>query len=237
MSRRRCFEIAALLSGLLIAGIGAAQTQIPATNLCNTGLTPASAPLAGCATSTPVTPINPQSGGASVDGNWQLATPYPSATSTEQAPNPCSLTFGPAWVDTPSEYWLNPDDGLSQWSTPLSDDPNTAPGWYIYRTAFSVPPMRSTDRYYELTVSGQVLADDWVAGIFLEAPAGGQLGCRLMTVPAPAGSGAWAQFTFAANVPPNPWAALYFLVYNQYFGGGNATGLRVEFTSAYFTRR
>jgi hypothetical protein len=26
-------------------------------------------------------------------------------------------------------------------------------------------------------------------------------------------------------------------VYNQYFGGGNATGLRVEFTSAYFTRR
>lgn len=100
---------------------------------------------------------------------------------------------------------------------------------------FSVRRMPSTDRAYELTVSGQVLADDWVAGIFLEAPAGGQLGCPLMAVPAPAGSSAWTQFSFATKAPPSPRAILYFLVYNQYFGGGNATGLRVEFTSAYFT--
>jgi hypothetical protein len=47
MQGRRWIETAMLFSGLLIGGTGAAQTQIPATNLCNTGLTPASAPPAG----------------------------------------------------------------------------------------------------------------------------------------------------------------------------------------------
>jgi hypothetical protein len=66
-----------------------ATAQIPW--LCNTGLTLASPLPIRCTTSVPVTPVNPQSGGSSVDGNWQLATPYPSAAYTHQAPNPCFL--------------------------------------------------------------------------------------------------------------------------------------------------
>ena len=94
------------------------QTHIPATGICNTGLTPASPLPAGCTTSTLVTPVNPDTGGTSVDGNWQLATPYPSAGVASQAPNPCSLTFGPAWVDAPFGNWIAPDAGVSQWITP-----------------------------------------------------------------------------------------------------------------------
>jgi hypothetical protein len=64
-----------LISALLLSSAAVAQT-IPATGLCNTGLTPANALPLGCTTSTLVTPVNPQSGGTSVDGNWQLATGY-----------------------------------------------------------------------------------------------------------------------------------------------------------------
>ena len=82
---------------LLFATLATAQTKIPATGLCNTGLTPASPLPKSCTTSTPVIPVNPESGGPSLDGNWQLATPYPSAAYNQPAPNPCLLpTFGPA---------------------------------------------------------------------------------------------------------------------------------------------
>jgi hypothetical protein len=129
---------------LLLSSLGVAQT-IPATGLCNTGLTAASPLPTGCTTSTPVTPVNPQSGGPSVDGNWQLATPYPSAAWNQQAPDPCKLTtFGPAWVDAPAQGWFDPKDGLSQWITPQSDA-NTEGGWYVYRTAFAIPQSTSTN--------------------------------------------------------------------------------------------
>jgi hypothetical protein len=48
------------------------------------GLTPASSLFTGYTISTPVTPVNPESGGASVDGNWELATPYPSGPTTNR---------------------------------------------------------------------------------------------------------------------------------------------------------
>ncbi|MGA2740011.1 MAG: hypothetical protein ABSG65_21555 [Bryobacteraceae bacterium] len=123
---------------MLLSLAAAAQTTIPATGLCNTGLTPAAALPAGCTTSALVTPVNPESGGSSVDGNWQLASPYPSAPYNEQSPNPCTLTnFGPAWIDDPWPAWYNPNDGLSQWMTPLAEGPVAAGGWYIYRTGLS----------------------------------------------------------------------------------------------------
>lgn len=99
MSRLRV-QMNMLALGLLLSTAAAAQTQIAATGLCNTGLTPASPLPRGCTTSTPVTPVNPDTGGPSVDGNWQLAMPYPSAPYNQQAPDPCKLTtFGPAWVE------------------------------------------------------------------------------------------------------------------------------------------
>src|ERR1035438_2380019 len=61
----------ALVSALLLAVAAAGQTpQIPAAGLCNTGLTKASPPY-GCTSSTLVTPVNPITGGDSVDGNWR----------------------------------------------------------------------------------------------------------------------------------------------------------------------
>src|ERR1700722_15102454 len=101
-----------ILLALLFSSAAIGQTHIPAVGLCNTGLTPASPLPSGCTTSTPVTPVNPQSGGPSVDGNWQLATPYPSAPYDQEALDPCKLTtFGPTWVDAPkSPGWYNPND-------------------------------------------------------------------------------------------------------------------------------
>jgi hypothetical protein len=224
-----------LASALLLSAAAAAQTHIPATGLCNTGLTPASPLPTGCTTSTPVTPVNPESGGSSVDGNWQLATPYPSAPYNQQAPDPCKLTtFGPAWVDAPWPTWFNPDDGLSQWITPLAE--LAAGGWYIYRTALRIPPIRPRGAKYVLTVAGQALVDDDLAAIVIEDPAGYTPYCRLVAVPL-IGSGwtAWHPFNFSVPVIPNTDAFLYFITYNDEQSGGSAAGLRVEFTSAYFT--
>jgi len=220
-----------------------AQTHIAATGLCNTGLTHGGLLPIGCTKSTLVTPINPESGGTSVDGNWQLATPYPSAPYNHDAPDTCLLTsFGPAWVDTPPSYFFNPDDGLSQWITPLVDVPNTAGGWYVYATALRVPPISTGYARYVLTVSGQLMADDQVPAIFLLSPS---IGCKVVALPSLSpvvGSNfvvhnAWNPFSFVATVAPDTTAYLYFLVYNLEVPAPNqnGTGLRVEFTSGYFT--
>ena len=231
---------------LLLSSLGVAQT-IPATGLCNTGLTAASPLPTGCTTSTPVTPVNPQSGGPSVDGNWQLATPYPSAAWNQQAPDPCKLTtFGPAWVDAPAQGWFDPKDGLSQWITPQSDA-NTEGGWYVYRTAFAIPPSASAK--YVLTITGQLMADDELTAIILgrslERSADGRQHCRGLALPSltsvPGDTGAqyaWNNFQFAEAVEPNTSAYLYFVLYNIPFPDGNSgnyTGFRVQFTSATLT--
>jgi hypothetical protein len=135
--------------------------------VCNTGLTFASPPPVGCTSSVLVTPINPETGGTSVDGNWELATPYPSSGVAEEAPNPCKLAawgpaWGPAWVDTPWSAWLNPSDGLSQWITPEAIAPTAASGWYVYRTPVSVPTVTPRYDYYLLKVAGRLLADNYL---------------------------------------------------------------------------
>ena len=68
----------AALGILFLFAVSMKGEHLPAVGLCNTGLTPASA-FTGCTTSVPVTPLNPETGGSSVDGNWQIASPYPSA--------------------------------------------------------------------------------------------------------------------------------------------------------------
>jgi hypothetical protein len=178
-----------------------------------------------------------------VDGNWQLATPYPSAAYNQQAPSPCSqLTFGPAWVDTPTSGWFNPDDGLSQLISPKADGPNTTGGWYIYATTLPIPQVSTGYTKYVLTVTGKLMADDVAGPIFLENSA---IGCRVMAIPSLSpvvgsnfeGWTAWNPFHFETTVAPNTTAYLYFLVYNLQFppGVGNGTGFRLEFTSADLT--
>jgi len=229
-------HVKTILAALVLSAAAGAQTHIPATGLCNTGLTPANPLPKGCTTSSLVTPVNPQSGGPSVDGNWQLATPYPSGTNDAQPPNPCTLvSFGPAWVDAPFSGWFNPDDGLSQWITPEVEGPVAARGWYIYRTSLPVPPVGAGHSAYVLNVAGQLMIDNHEVGIVLESPAGSPLMCRPVSVANLAGFAAWLPFTFAAQVPPDTSAYLYFVTWNGNGDVENPTGLRVEFTSAYFT--
>lgn len=193
----------ALAAMLLFATLATAQTKIPATGLCNTGLTPASPLPKSCTTSTPVIPVNPESGGPSLDGNWQLATPYPSAAYNQPAPNPCLLpTFGPAWVDAPWPNWFNPDDGLSQWITPEVEGPVAAGGWYIYRTAFRVPPKLPNYSGYVLNVSGQGMVDDHSVAIAMENPAGQPGSCSLVSQTEFSGDTAWIPISFSARVSP-----------------------------------
>jgi hypothetical protein len=220
-----------LISALLLSSAAVAQTHIPASGICNTGLTPASPLPVGCTTSTLVLPVNPDSGGTSVDGNWQLATPYPSASATAQAPDPCLLdAFGPAWIDAPQGNWITPDPGLSQWITPgvASNDPA---GWYIYRTPVPVPVATPGFAHYALTVIGGVATDNDTRGIAL----GNGRKCPLLSIPAFQGQGLWSEFSFEALVTPGTQPYLYFLAYNVPANVANPTGVVVEFTSAYFT--
>jgi hypothetical protein len=193
-----------------------------------------------------VTPLNPESGGTSVDGNWELATPYPSAGYTEEAPDVCSLTtFGPAWVDTPSSYWLPDSDGLSQWISPYVNFPGTTGGWYIYRTTVPIPSNSSGEQYL-LTVAGRLLADDLPSAVVFQTSSLSPRTCSVVSLPSLApvtGSPTaidetWDHFHFATIVAPGTSAYLYVIVFNvEYAPGvyGNGTGLRVEFTSVYFT--
>jgi hypothetical protein len=233
--------VKAALLALSVFPVGALNAQIPATGLCNTGLTPASPPPEGCATSVPVSPLNPPTGGPSVDGNWKLASPYPSASYTRSAPNPCALaSFGPAWVDQPTPVWLIPNDGLSQWISPMNRG-NTLGGWYVYATGFATPSSSSVAKY-RLTVVGGALADDAVPAIFLS----NELRCRVVALPSlgtgptlyPANLLSFTPFAFEETVASNSTAYLYVLVFNvdsSQGTNGNSSGLLVEFTSAYFT--
>ncbi len=238
-------SVALLGLSFLFAVMMAPAQEIPAAGLCNTGLTPASS-ITGCTASTPVTPINPSGGGPSVDGNWQLAAPYPSASFNNQAPNPCSLsTFGPAWVDTPNYSWLNPHDGVSQWITPLAVLPSVG-GWFIYRTTTPAPAFSSGSGKYRLTVKGRLLADDSVAAIFIENPADDISGCKAVVIPSPTPQSAavpesvfniWNPFAFSTVVTASTDINVYMVLFNvgNPNDSENNTGLRVEFTSAYFT--
>ena len=229
------FRLTLMLVSPLLLSVAAVAQTVPAIGLCNTGLTKASPLPKGCSTSTFVSPVNPQTGGTSVDGNWQLAAPYPSGEYNETPPNPCLLEYGPAWVDEPWFSWFNPNDGLSQYIMPEAISPTDAAGWFIYRTAVPVPPASAGFTYYILTVAGQVSVDNELAGIVIENPAQYQPSCRTVALPTGTNSSEWHTFGFSAAVVPYTYAYLYFVTYNVPGSGANPTGARVEFTSAYFT--
>ena len=200
--------------------------------LCNTGQTAAN--VLGC-TEVPVT-ANPRGGGPNVDGNWDVAYPYP--LPFEGFHGPCELTeFEPAWVDTPWFSWL-PDSAstASEWITPYDGENPQAPGWYVYRTAFPVPAvLPSGAAPTSVRVDGQLASDNSTFAIYLESPAGSAScafvsGQHFPVNPPGAGFGDFRQwwpfsFTNAFAIAPGAGAYLYFVVRNT----DNATGLRVEF--------
>lgn len=217
----------------LFSDVALGQTPIPATGLCNTGLTPASPLPLGCTTSVPVTPVNPDTGGPSVDGNWQLATPYPSAAYTAEAPDPCSLSFGSAWVDAPEADWI-PNDSVSQFIMP--ENVTSVGGWFVYRTAIPIPNIQSNAAYYILKVAGRILVDDNAIAIFLQDGGPRPASCTAIALPPPVTSGwqAWNPIQFSTSVTPGTTAYLYFVDFNSGGDSPNPTALRLEFTSAYF---
>ncbi len=215
----------------------AAQAQFPATSLCNTGLTPKDLSPEGCFASTPVYPINPADGGPIVDGNWNLAVPYPSAGATAAAPNPCSLLFrySPAPVNAPDPAW-SLDDQVSQWISPIGG-PATPPGWYIYMTKFRVPPAFGDYQHYSLEVHGRYMVDNRVGSVYGANIEPGSLTCGPLATFSSEGSfTSWTQFRVRESVSPSSDGYLFFVVLNESgVPNQDPTGLRVEFETAHFT--
>jgi hypothetical protein len=228
------------LSLALALSIPVAYAQIPANGICNTGLTLKAPPLVGCTTSTLVNPINPLDGGSIVDGNWDLAEPYPSVPYTQGPPDPCTFAtaYGPAPVSTPWNSWFNPDDQLSQWIEPNGGG-STPPGWYIYRIRFSVPPAHPGYPYYTLEIPGQLMVDNYIAAIYLQDFVNGESRCGpVATFTKSTQFSGWSQFKISSLVVPSTVAYLYFVTINTFSSTpfGNPTGLRVEFEGPTFTR-
>jgi hypothetical protein len=220
---------------LLVWTISQAVAQIPAVSLCNTGLTPRLLPPASCSSSPLVFPINPPEGGPIVDGNWELATPYPSVPPTQHPPNPCFVTpeYTPVPVNSAIPDWFNPYDGVSQWIGPSGR--NVPPGWFIYRTSFWVPAAQPRSNGYTLRVAGQFMADDWVRFIVIRNQAGPLSTCRLGAVLYPGLQYfSWNAFSATADVLPFTYGYIYFVVYNR-SSAPNPTGLRVSFIGSTFT--
>lgn len=234
--RRHVSFSSIFMSAALLLSAPAIQAQNPlpvfATGFCSTGLTPKAPQPQGCLNSKLVSPINPQGGGPIVDGNWDLAEPYPSAPATQPAPNPCTFSgsFKPAPVSAPYGGWYNPNDQLSQWIEPNGTTPG---GWYIYRTAFTIPTAYPGYSHYELVINGKLLADDFVSGVFLEGEAGNSNSCRqVASYSSRSQLSSWNKLKITIPVAPESKGYLYFVV-NNVNNGPNPTGLRVEFTSPY----
>ena len=224
-----------LLSGAFANG-QTAPPPILATGFCSTGLTAKAAQPQGCLASKLVTPINPTNGGPIVDGNWELAEPFPSAPVTQPAPNPCLFTssYRPVPVSDPEYYWYNPNDQLSQWIEPNGGS-STPNGWYFYRTRFAVPSAYPGYASYELVLNGQFVADNQVVAIYLEDPAGDSNSCRsVASFTNTSQDSYWNKVKIVVPVSPDSHGYLYFVVLNALgTPGQNPTGLRVEFTSPY----
>jgi hypothetical protein len=90
---------------------------------------------------------------------------------------------------------------------------------------------------YVLTVAGQVVVDNDVLAIVRYGLIGKSPTCKPVSEGTAVGYDGWTiwqPFSFSAQVEPGTNNYLYFVVYND-STVANPTGLRVEFTSAYFT--
>jgi len=169
----RVLPFTLLLSAALSAATVPQQVAPASVALCNTGLAK-SATEPGCGS--PVTVPGR-------DGNWRLATPYPSFPQSDVVPLPCGLPFGPALVQPPSGGWYNPSDGISQWIMPNGGGTQSAAvGWYIYATSFSLTAAGLPPNPSGVVISGQILSDNLFWAVWLEViKSGAPAGCYPMT--------------------------------------------------------
>ncbi len=232
---KHILSMGCLQLGLALTLGSAAYAQIAATTLCSTGRTPKSISAAGCLLTVPVSPVNPVDGGPIVDGNWDLAVPYPSRPAHVPAPNPCSFPtiYSPAPVSAAEPEWFNPNDQISQWIEPLGGG-STPPGWYIYETRFVAPESRG-NAYYRLEIPGQILVDNSVPLVYVRSSVDGVNVCgSVAAFPKTASYSSWTPFHFSTTMDPGTVGYLYAVVYNDTGSNINPTGLRVEFSDPAF---
>ena len=202
-----------LLLALMPASLAFAQS-IPIANLCGTGRNPA------CNGLQPI---------GSVDAHWNLATPYPTSASGQPVPLPSTLTYGPAYVNTPNGAWLA-NGPVTQWITPQVT--NSLGGNYVYQTTFDIP---SGYDPATATISGWWSSDNEGIAVWLNDTllAG-------FPLPGPSGFNAMTNFTIAQGVAGATFRPcsnkLFFVLRNRGVGGVDAnptdTGLRVQFTGS-----
>ena len=179
------------------------------------------------------TGINPAGTGlqplGSTDAHWTLATPYPTSASGQPVPLPSTLTFGPAFVNSPDGAWLA-DGPNSQWITPTNlSNPG---GNYIYQTTFHIPSGYDPTT---ASITGWWSSDNEGIAVWLnDSPLAG------FPLPGPASFNAMTSFTISNGVAGATFQPglnkLSFQVRNRGGGGidtnSTDTGLRVEFTNS-----
>jgi len=152
-----------------------------------------------------------------IDPHWQMATPYPSASSAHVLVDPENppLTFGSVYTATNDPAWI-PSSSSSAWITPTATaSQQVLGGQYVYRTTFENSG----------TLSGRYSSDNELLAVYLNGV--------LTTFPLNGGAdfGTWTNFTLPV-LPSGP-NTLDFVVRNRGAGGidSNSTvsGLRVEF--------
>ena len=155
-----------------------------------------------------------------IDPHWQLATPYPSASSgTPIDPTEPPLTFGPVYANTADTAWI-PNGPFSEWVTPSATALHAELGGeYVYRTTF--------ERLSAAPISGHYSSDNELLGVYLN----GTL-VPLFPLNGAADFNTWTYFTIASGILVGP-NTLDFVVRNRGVGGADTsptvTGLRVEF--------
>ena len=179
------------------------------------------------------TGINPTGTGlqplGSADAHWTLATPYPTSASGQPVPLPSTLSFGPAFVNSPDGAWLA-DGPNSQWITPTNvSNPG---GNYIYQTTFHIPSGYDPTT---ASITGWWSSDnEGIAAWLNDSPLAG------FPLPGPASFNAMTSFTISNGVAGATFQPglnkLSFQVRNRGGGGIDAnstdTGIRVEFTNS-----
>jgi hypothetical protein len=138
------------------------------------------------------------------NGNWQIASPYPSAPYTSSAPNPCRLqtTYLGAPVNVPFYERYNPESELSQWIGPNGGGSTPVPGLYQGLPPNSVPP------------SGQLLSDNAAAVMDLHAVGDTSAGCNVAETSAIANQySSWNAFALTGPVVPATHQAIYSGLY------------------------
>ena len=213
---------AAVLLAVLASVVaeGAETPPIPIPGLCNTGVV---GPCNGG------TGIGLQTVG-SVDLNWELSLPAPTAPSSEPPTAvPAAETFGPgtAWVNPPAAGWLA-NGPNSAWITPQAE--NAVGGYYFYQTTFTIPSGYDPST---AVIAGMFTSDNEGIAIFLN----GSPVTFGVVFPGPGDSGLpfTGSFTLRAVTAPfmNGTNTLVFEIRNRGFGGidssNTPTGLRVEF--------